>query len=304
MNNKFKNIKLFIAVVEIKNITSAAKHLRISKAAASRSISQLEELWDAQLLNRSTRSISLTEAGKIVYHHCKFVMCDVLHTADKIDVLQKKISGIINITSPDGFSNLVLADHIKDFLQLYPDVKLNINISGKRCDIISEKFDLAIRIGVPQSSNLKMKKILTTHANLYCATNSFTDKVFDKLSELSDVDCLLYSELSNLKKWKMLNKSTDIVEEVTVNGCIQADSDSFLINMALQGLGVLFCPEILVEEYVANGQLRQVFESYTYPIDIFILHNFNTQVPQKHRQFIDYLVHVFSKEKHLVNMTS
>jgi DNA-binding transcriptional LysR family regulator len=290
-NNRYKDLQLFVEVVEKGGITPAAKQLELSKSVVSRSISQLEESWGAQLLYRSTRSITLTEVGEIVYQHCKNVLFNLSETADIINESQTEIRGLINITVPDAFSSLVLADYLYDFMKIHPALKINVHISGKRVNIISEGIDLAIRIGVPQDSDLKIRKLATSYVRMFCSPEFLKQnkKKLNSLSDLGKVNCLAYSDLAEPSRWSLINSETNLSESVSVNSNLFSDNDLFLISMALKGQGVIMCPSILVKNYLDQGKLVPVLEKYSYATDIFILHNFSNHMPKKYRAFIDYL---------------
>lgn len=298
-NNRYRDLQLFVEVVEKGSITSAAKHLQLSKSVVSRSISQLEFSWKAQLLSRSTRNITLTEVGEIVYQHCVNVLNNLTETSDIIVAAQQRIQGAINLTSSDAFSNLVLLEHISNFMKVYPEINLNIKISGKRLDIIAEGIDLAIRIGNPVDSNLRMRKITTCYAKLYCSPEFYSRsrKKFKQLSDLHDENCITYSEMKNSNRWSLYNSFTSEKESVCIKGNVQTDNDLFLVNMAIKGLGIIFCPNLLVNDLLLNGKLVNILENYSNPVDVFALHNFDAKMPIKYRKLLDYLSDSFSQSK-------
>jgi len=287
MPDSYKNQQIFIQVVKQSSLTKTADIFGISKSSVSRVLAQIEHEWGASLLLRSTRSISVTDAGKEVYEHYLKVIDDASKTRKAVDTTQNEISGEIYLTSPEAFASLFLAPIIKTFSELHPEIKVNIDVSSDYELLINEGFDLAFRVGDLDDSTLKVKKLYTTKLALFTSPNYLKNIDFiASLNELSKHNCLIYTGMPLQNSWLRALGENDTS---TVSGNIVSNSELFLIEIAKQGQGVLLFPELLLQSYLKTGELEQTMVDYSSPINLNAVYPYTDKLSKKVRLFLDFV---------------
>jgi len=287
MPDSYKNQQIFIQVVKQSSLTKTADIFGISKSSVSRVLAQIEHEWGASLLLRSTRSISVTDAGKEVYEHYLKVIDDASKTRKAVDTTQNEISGEIYLTSPETFASLFLAPIIKTFSELHPEIKVNIDVSSDYELLINEGFDLAFRVGDLDDSTLKVKKLYTTKLALFTSPNYLKNIDFiASLNELSKHNCLIYTGMPLQNSWLRALGENDTS---TVSGNIVSNSELFLIEIAKQGQGVLLFPEMLLQSYLKTGELEQTMVDYSSPINLNAVYPYTDKLSKKVRLFLDFV---------------
>ena len=287
MPDSYKNQQIFIQVVKQSSLTKTADIFGISKSSVSRVLAQIEHEWGASLLLRSTRSISVTDAGKEVYEHYLKVIDDASKTRKAVDTTQNEISGEIYLTSPETFASLFLAPIIKNFSELHPEIKVNIDVSSDYELLINEGFDLAFRVGDLDDSTLKVKKLYTTKLALFTSPNYLKNIDFiASLNELSKHNCLIYTGMPLQNSWLRALGENDTS---TVSGNIVSNSELFLIEIAKQGQGVLLFPELLLQSYLKTGELEQTMVDYSSPINLNAVYPYTDKLSKKVRLFLDFV---------------
>ena len=287
MPDSYKNQQIFIQVVKQSSLTKTADIFGISKSSVSRVLAQIEHEWGASLLLRSTRSISVTDAGKEVYEHYLKVIDDASKTRKAVDTTQNEISGEIYLTSAEAFASLFLAPIIKTFSELYPEIKVNIDVSSDYELLINEGFDLAFRVGDLDDSTLKVKKLYTTKLALFTSPNYLRNIDFiASLNELSKHNCLIYTGMPLQNSWLRALGENDTS---TVSGNIVSNSELFLIEIAKQGQGVLLFPELLLQSYLKTGELEQTMVDYSSPINLNAVYPYTDKLSKKVRLFLDFV---------------
>ena len=250
-------------------------------------MAQIEHEWKAPLLIRSTRSISVTDAGKEVYEHFLKIVEDANKTRKAVEYTQNEISGEIYITSPETFASLFLAPIIRAFSELYPDIKVNIVLSSDYELLINEGFDLAFRVGDLENSTLKVKKLYETKLALFANKKYFKrSNIPHSISELSEHNCLIYTGMPQKNHWlRALGES----DTFAVNGNVTSNNELFLIEMAKLGQGILLFPEMLVEPYLKSGELEQIIVDYSSPINVNAVYPYADKLSKKIRLFLDFV---------------
>lgn len=283
---KYKNQQVYIQVVKHRSVTKAADFLSMSKSSVSRILAQVEKEWGVQLLTRSTRSILVTDAGGAVYSHFTKIIEDAKQTKKIVESSMNRISGEIRLTSPEIFASHFLAPIIRDFSNKYPEIKIELIISSNYEHLIEQGFDLAFRIGELEDSTIKARQLYETKLGLF-ASRDYLNNNPDKLNELSKHNCLIYSGMPLHNQWLRALGEKDYS---SVEGNILSNSESFLIEIARQGQGILLFPKFLLKKYLINGELEQVMDTYSCPISINAIYPYSKKLSGKLRLFLDFVV--------------
>lgn len=280
----------FVTVAETASFTLAAEKLATSVAQISRKISTLETKLAIKLFNRTTRQVSLTEAGTLYYQHCQ-PLIEGLNTAElAVTQMQKVPTGLIKVTAPITYGEQKIAPLLNDFLHLYPNVELELILTNQKLDLVEHGIDLAIRLGRLQDSSLISKRLSSRSLHVCASPSYLAQKGEPKtLSDLSRYQCLLGEN----RQWrfKLLGKNKNIM----VHGKIKYNSGIALTSAALSGLGLIQLPDYYVEEYLKSGKLVEVLTNFAGDKEgIWALYPNNRHLSPKVRLLIDHLTEALS----------
>ncbi|MUK50501.1 LysR family transcriptional regulator [Aliivibrio fischeri] len=288
-------IRIFDQVVESGSFSKAGHALHMAPSSIARNIDNLEEKIQTTLFKRSTRQLILTEEG--FYFHQKSIQ--LLQDSDKLLSEMKgsneEPEGMLRISVFESFGNLVLASFIPEFLALYPKVQIELELDNKVVDLNSENIDIAIRIGTPQDSRLKARKLMANYTSLV-ASPTYLAKYhsINKPDDLHDHNCLLISHERQRNHWFF--KKGNIQKKVSVSGNLISKGGSPLLNAALAGTGVLLLSDWMVIPYIENGALVKLLPEWTTTHgeqgsgEIFAIYK-GSQYPKPHvRAFLDFMV--------------
>ncbi|UPQ87338.1 LysR family transcriptional regulator [Vibrio sinaloensis] len=275
----------FVAVVETQSFTAASEKLSTSVANISRRINALEKKLAVKLFVRTTRKVSVTEAGATYYQHCKPLVEGLMLAELAVTQLQATPTGRIKMTAPVTFGEQILAPLMHEFLLQYPHIELDLFLSNQRLDLVQEGYDLAIRLGKLEDSTMMARKLLDRHV-FACASREYLEHHGEPhtLSELKQHQCLRGSN----SYWRFEQDGAERL--IHVEGRIQCNSGYALVDAALKGLGIVQLPDYYVQPYLATGELVEVLTSYRGNQEgIWALYPQNRMLTSKVRTLIDYL---------------
>lgn len=287
--DKLETMRAFIAVAHEGSFTAAARRLGISTKLASKRVQQLEASLETQLLNRTTRSVSLTDVGTAFLERCR----PILEQVDELDSLvqerQTSLAGPIRITAPTGFGSVKLTEALIPFMSAHPAVEIELKLSDTRVALVEEGFDLAIRIGTLRDSTLIVRKLLDMPLILCAAPEYLTQHGRpDNPKALATHNCLVDENQADASTWHFHSNGQDIA--VKVEGTFRANSPGAIARMARGGLGVARCPHYVIETELKNGQLEQLLPEYTTEeFGLYALYPPNRHLTTRVRALIDHL---------------
>ncbi len=267
MTRDLNELYFFAKVVDHGGFSAAARELGVPKSRLSRDVSRLEARLGVRLLNRTTRSVSLTEPGRIYHRHCR----DLLASADAADEaaesLRSEPSGVLKVAAPIGIADRDLAPILPGFLARHPQVRLNLVITSRRIDLAEDGFDLALRVRMPgdEDPHLITKRFGVANAALV-ATPRFMRKQ-PKLRHPSDLERLPILGMANadgLVRWRLESASGETCA-LTLAPRLAADHFEVLRSAALNHLGLSFLPERYCRDELKDGRFLQVLPDWTKP---------------------------------------
>lgn len=281
----WEGVTEFVAVAEKESFTAAAKQLGISTAQVSRQVSALETRLATKLFYRTTRQVSVTEAGEIYYQHCRQVL-DGLENAERaLSNLQSTPRGKLKITVPATYGESKIAPLINDFVNQYTDLEVYCQFTNQKVDLIENGFDLAIRLGKLEDSSM-MAKRLSSRRLFVCASHAYLSTHGEPhlLSELEHHNCLQ----GTLEYWRFQDNGQE--RNIKISGSLSYNSGLALLDAALKGLGLVQLPDYYVQEYIQSGELIVLLENYQ-PSDegIWALYPQNRHLSPKVRGLVDFL---------------
>ncbi|WP_025565124.1 LysR family transcriptional regulator [Psychromonas sp. SP041] len=295
--NNISNIQLFVNVVEKGSFSAVARSMEVTPSAVSRQISQLEKELGARLFQRTTRKQSLTEAGDIYFQHAKRLVDDIEVAKLAVKKLADKPSGRLRITAEADFALTFIEPILPEFLQLYPEIQISINMNSAPLDLIDENLDLALRIGHLDNSSLTARK-LGDSQSVICASPNYLLKHGQPTHphDLQTHNCLSFNSKISNNRWRFEMANHPI--EVPIKGSLSVNSLSFLRKAALKDLGIIMIPKWMVHDELLQESLTPILEAFSImqpstPINAIFTNK--RQLAPKTRAFIDFLTQRLAK---------
>jgi DNA-binding transcriptional LysR family regulator len=289
-------MRVFTAVVDAGSFVGAADKLDQSRAMTTRYMAQLEAHLGARLLNRTTRRLSLTEAGNDFYQRATQVLAMIKEAETSLAQEAAVPRGTLRVASSQSFGARHLGGAITEYLQKYSEVQVDITLNDRAVDLVEEGFDLAIRIATQIDPGLIARK-LTPARMVICASPAYLQKqgVPKTPEDLAEHNCLSYAYWSTQNEW--LLKRKNIQRKVQVSGNLRGNNGDILSIAAAEGLGVVLQPSFLVYEALRNKKLVHVLPEWELPeLTIFAAYPNRKFLPSKVRSFIDFLAARFGPE--------
>ena len=250
-----ESVYLFTKVLEEGSFASVARKTRIPKPTLSRRIKELEDQVGAQLLIRTTRKVSPTEVGKEFLHRAHSILAAVEDSKDLAKKNASEPQGTLRITAGVEFGLAVLSPLILKFQKKFPQVNIEIDLTGRIVDLAYEGFDLGIRIGPLDDSTLSCRKIGSFTYGLFASPSLLKSKGrITKVKELFDLPKLAFSRADHKKIWKLVNGSNH--EAIPVAPVLSSNNFWVIEKAAIDGLGVAFMPRFLVSDSVKRVPLN------------------------------------------------
>jgi len=258
--DRLDRMAVFASVVESKGFSAAARKLGVTRSAVSRKIGDLEKELGVRLLNRTTRRLSLTEAGETYYHSCARVVAEADKAERAVRNLHSEPTGTLRINGP-MIGHRLLVPVLAEYLQRHPAVAVDLSLEDHYVNLVEEGIDLAIRIGHPAESGLIARK-LTSVPQVVCGAPAYLDRRGRPASpaDLVNHEWVLYSLLSPPDRFTFAKDGSRLT--VRVNGRLRANSGPAIREALLAGHGITLIPRFYVEEEIASGRLELVLADY------------------------------------------
>ncbi|WP_298727131.1 LysR family transcriptional regulator [uncultured Ferrovibrio sp.] len=287
------DLAVFARVVEANSFSAAAASLRLSKSAVSKQIARLEERLGAQLLQRTTRKLTLTETGRIVLDHAQRVLIEAEAAEAAVQNLQTAPRGQLRVNLPMSFGLAYVTPLLPELLSKYPELHIDLTFNDRRVDLLEEDVDVAIRIGELADSTLTVRRLAPARF-ITCASEAYLRKagVPLKPSDLQQHECLIYKYLPEPFLWRYEGPGGPW--SVKVSGRLHANNGEALRDAAVAGHGVVRSPSFIVGPDIAAGRLVPILEAYEpASFGIYAVYPAQRYLTPKLRAFIDFLVERF-----------
>lgn len=256
-------LNVFLAVAVHRSFRAAAKEFDITASAVSHSIKTLEQRLGVRLLNRTTRSMSLTDAGERLAARLRPTLASLSHALLEIDDLRETPSGTVRINASEGAVRLVLRPLLARFLRTYPQVHLDIVCDGRLSDVVGEGFDAGIRLAeaVPQD----MISVRVGGPVRFAAVASptyFAARGRPTVpQDLHQHDCIRFRfDSGGLYRWEFARHG--VQESINVNGPLTLTDQPLMVDAAVDGIGIAFVPDHLAVQALQDGRLERVLEDW------------------------------------------
>ena len=293
--DRLEAIETFVKIVDLGSFTAAADHLGFSKSHASKLIHSLEQHLGVGLLNRTTRKMSPTDAGRTFYQRCLIVLEELEEAERSVTRLHQNPRGTLRLTAPMSWGYRYLAPVLGRFMAEYSELEVELQLTDRLVDMIDEGFDLAIRIGELEPSSLMARRLAPVRRQV-CASPGYLAQHGRPThpEQLKDHACLLYTLQSTGERWRFKHIDTKEEVNVPVTGPLRTNNGETLTALASQGLGLALMPDFLICDRVRRGELDTVLDEWTtWNGSIWALYPPNRHLSAKVRLLIDTLVEEF-----------
>ena len=282
--------QVFVAVVRHGSFTAAAREVALTTAAVSRRVKALEARLGVRLLNRTTRRLSLTDAGQQYYEDVSRLLIELQQTEERIAVLATEPSGSLRITAPLSFGMRYLGEMIAGFHARYPAIRIELTLDDSMRDIVDSGFDAAIRIGRLADSTLVARR-LGAFDRVLCASPAYLEHHGEPQTpeELAGHECLFYTNLDVPHEW-LFNREGEVVRVVT-SGAFGANNGDVLCDAAVHGMGIVYAPTFIVDRELREGRLVSILQPYIdpSPLEMFALYPTRAFMPAALKLFLQAL---------------
>jgi DNA-binding transcriptional LysR family regulator len=285
------DLAVFVRVAEEGSFTRAAERLDMSQSAVSKCISRLEERLRTRLLQRTTRKLTLTESGALLYRRVSGALDDIAQSEAEISHMQGEPAGRLRVTCPLAYGMKHVVPAVAEFLVRWPKLAVELDMSDRRVDLLEEGIDLAIRVGRLPSGSLVARKI-AEYPLILCASPAYLTRHGRPAApqELAAHNCILYTLRDRPREWHF-TAPDGTTAKVEVGGNFDVNNGEAQVQAALAGLGVIYIPGFYVADHIKTGRLEQLLAGYDRTtISVHALYPARHFLPLKVRAFVDFLV--------------
>jgi DNA-binding transcriptional LysR family regulator len=289
----FRQLEIFIKVVECNSFSAAALKLNLTPSSVSRSISQLEEYLGIVLLKRTTRNLILTEPGKYLLFRAQHLLAELDDSLVNTSGFRSHPQGQLKITCSIAFGVTHLMRLYSEYREINPDVRLSVDLNDQSVNLNEENIDIALRITAHPPSNFALRKICKINW-VYCASRRYFERrgLPKTLADLEDHDCLINPNVSD--NWQFIGGDG---HSLKINNIVEVNSTLGLLQAALHHQGIVNLPTYMLGDHIANGELIPILldhEAKEHEYNLFALYHPGHYQDPKVRSFIDFIVEKIS----------
>lgn len=291
-------MQVFVSVADSGSFSESARRLGLSQPSVSRQVNSLETHLGVRLLQRTTRKLSLTEAGQMYYDKARQIQRDVIEAGQAIAGFRETPSGILKIGAPLVWTDVTIMPFISEFLERYPEIHLDIECTDDVQDVVEDKLDLVIRVGALKDSSYVAVPLANIRLVL-CATPEYL-AIHGTPQSPADVlehNCIVYEKYS---QWQFDDqKNTQLIE---VSGTVSSNMVTVLLSSIQQHIGLSLLPNLLINDLLTSGTLIDIMPAQTISIKhlqldkIFAMYSNRKYLPAKVRVFIDFFQQKFNDQ--------
>jgi DNA-binding transcriptional LysR family regulator len=284
-------IAVFAEVVQAGSFTAAAERLEISKAVVSKHVSRLEQRLGARLFHRTTRRLTLTEAGEALYRRSAPALAELEEVQNDVAQLAGAPRGRLRVSAPTYFGTVTLAPLLKPFLARYPEVMIDVDLDDRIVDLVKDRFDVAIRIAGSLDASLVARRLATDTLVTVASPGYFRSRARPNVpADIREHACLGYTRSRVPNEWRFRARKGPWIA-VTIEAALYCNNDFLLKQAALDGLGIALFPRFFVARELTEGMLVEALPGYDMPtLSINAVYATRRHVPVKVRAFVDFLV--------------
>jgi DNA-binding transcriptional LysR family regulator len=289
---------VFVRVVELGSFSAAARSLHLAKASVSRSMARLEERLGVPLLQRTTRSLSLTEAGETLYQRARVILDDVRDAEEEARSLGGSVRGTLRVSAPVSFGAACVAPLLPAFLEAHPGLRVELEVDDGFTDIVAGRFDVALRLANLPDSSMRARRLAPSR-RILCASPAYLSRagVPKRPEDLAKHTCIVYRHQlgTPMDQW-LFRKRGGETYAVRVGGPITMDNGEVGRALLLAGAGICLTPVGLVADELRAGRLVPVLQGHlAMDASVYALMPHKRSPPAKVRAFVDFLANAYKR---------
>ncbi len=297
-NVNLSDVRSFVLIAQLGNFTKAAEALSVSRSHVSRQISALESQIGVTLLTRTTRTLRLTPAGERFYQQCEKALNEIDQALIAAVDDTEEVQGLIRVNCVGGYiGEQIIARYIADFMALYPQIRIHLDFSSHRVDLIEDEFDIAFRMGELEDASFIAKRLMNIEiVTLASARYLQAHGNPTHPKELSQHACLIGS----VKRWSFQStKDNSIQTDIHIEGQLVCKNGQALVTGALLGNGIIRVPLMYCREAVNKEDLVRILPEWQIPtVPFSAIYHRDKYQPKRLRTFIDYIKQRFEQDIH------
>lgn len=290
MSDRFDELSAFVEVARRRSFVDAAEQLERHVSAVSRAVAALEARLGVRLLQRTTRSVALTEAGRNYYPRCEALLGEFDEADAAVRDLGASLRGTLRVSAASGSGVIQLAGLVPEFLAAHPHLQLDLQLSNRYVDLIEEGYDLAIRVGALTDSRLVARR-LAPNRRVLVASPDYLDRrgIPRQPADLPRHACLVLDIGLHPQRWRLVRQKAQV--GVEAGGPLRSNNVLALLEICRGGAGVALLPEFAVAPDLRAGRLRRVLPGWaTAEQGVYAVYPSGRFMPAKVRAFVDFLV--------------
>ncbi|MFY3330366.1 LysR family transcriptional regulator [Achromobacter xylosoxidans] len=289
------SLEFFVLLARHRNLSTVARQLDLTPPAATKRLAQLEARLGVRLVNRTTRSISLTPEGETYLHYATRILADVREMEEVVSSSGSVPKGLLRINSTLGFGRTAIAPIVSEFALHHPQVEVQLDVTDRPIDLVESGVDLGIRFGALPDQRLVARRVLSNRRFL-CAAPRYLARhgTPASLRDLADHQCIIHRQNEDAYGvWRFTREGR--AETVKVHGALSSNDGDIVLNWALDGHGILVRSEWDLAKYLESGRLRVVLPEFILPsADLFVYYPSKRDLSARTRAFIDFLMARFA----------
>lgn len=281
---------IFVEVINSGSFTQAALTSGHSTSYISKEINKLESRLGVRLMQRTTRSLSLTPEGEVYFQQCQQIIDDAEQAHNLLSGGQAQPKGTLRISCPTSFGMSRMQSIFSDFINLYPEVNLEIDLNDRKVDMIAEGFDVLIRASHQLDDSSLISRKIHSSDGIIVAAPSYLAKYGKPTTanELAGHSAITYSNIKNNNLWNLTNKDGK-VETIKVNSRVQTNSSELEVSLCVAGHGVMLMPRFNLNGELERGELVQLLPEYQRSeVNVYVVYPSRKHMSAKVRSFIDF----------------
>jgi DNA-binding transcriptional LysR family regulator len=296
-----RSMRLFVGVVQNGSLSAAGRQHGLSPASVSRHISALEESVGGRLLNRTSRKLTLTEAGEIYFHKVEHILQQILEANDSVAQLQSVPRGTLRVHSRMLVGHQYIVPALPDFMKQYPDIIVDLMLSNHAVDLVEQNIDIDIRIGKLVDSSLIARKLISSE-RIVCATPKYLARAgpVSSPTDLTAHNCLTYRLNLGRTVWRFKEPDGEVTE-VPVTGKFQTDNGQAILAATLADVGIALMPDWSIRDELADGRLKRLFPKHrvsweAFENGVYAVYQKSRHQSKKVRAFVEFVAALFKQK--------
>lgn len=296
-NDLASELEFFILIARHGNLSAAARAMDITPPAATKRLAQLEAKLGVRLINRTTRSISLTKEGETYLSHATRIFEQLREMEDAVSSSKTDLRGLLRVNATLGFGRTTIAPLVSEFARLHPHVEVQVELTDKPVDLVEGGFDMAVRFGALPDQRLNARCLMTNRRFL-CASPLYLEQhgTPTTLADLAQHRCIIHRQNDEAYGiWRFTRNQQN--EVMKVQGALSSNDGDIVLGWALDGHGILIRSEWDLAKYLESGRLKVILPEFNLPsADLFVYYANRRNQTARARAFIDFLVERFDTQ--------